>query len=120
MLGAGILMGEVGGGGGGGGWHFNFTFNSLKLCVMINFSLHYYVLCLSFIVVLYSTYSLYAVIKMILMKEVVMCNLKVHSRSIDHWSLLKHRNFDFALVFLGEGGGGGVTVIVNLNFSRVG
>ena len=48
-----------------------------------------------------------------LMKEVVMFNLdmrlKVLSRSIDHWSLLKHRNFDFAL-FRG-GGGGGVTVI---------
>ena len=40
------------------------------------------------------------------MKEIVMCNnnLRLKSpltRSTDHWSLLKHHNFDFA------GGGGG-------------
>ena len=43
-----------------------------------------------------------------LMKEVVMCNKnsrsEVHSRSTDHKSLLKHRNFDFALFRGGEGG----------------
>ena len=45
------------------------TLYSLKLCVMINFSLHHNVLCLSFVVVLYSMYSLYAVIKMVLLDE---------------------------------------------------
>ena len=52
-----------------------------------------------------------------LMKEVVvMCNknlrLKGQLRSTDHYSLLKHRNFDFALSR--GGGGGGVTLILNL------
>ena len=46
-----------GGRGGGGGGHSNSTFYSVKLCVMINFSLHHNVLCLSFVVVLYSMYS---------------------------------------------------------------
>ena len=49
--------------GGGGGGHFHSAFYSVKLCVMINFSLQHNVLCLSFVVVLYSMYSLYAVIK---------------------------------------------------------
>ena len=53
----------------GGGGHSNFAFYSVKLCDMINFSLHHNVLCLSFVVVLYSTYSLYAVIKMVLLDE---------------------------------------------------
>ena len=48
-----------------------------------------------------------------LMKEVVMCNknlkLKVYSRSTDNYSLLKHRNFDFA--FFEEGAGGGDTYL---------
>ena len=35
----------------------------VKLCVMINFSLHNNVLCFSFVVVMYSMYSLYAIIK---------------------------------------------------------
>ena len=44
-----------------------------------------------------------------LMKEIDMCNnnLRLKSqitRSTDHQSLLKHRNFDFAF-FLGGGGG---------------
>ena len=57
-----------------------------------------------------------------LMKEVVVCNnnlrLKIPlTRSTDHWSLLKCRNFDFAIF---KGGGGGVTVILNLIFRRVG
>ena len=79
---------------------------------MINFSLHHNVLCLSFVVVLYSMSSLYAVIKMVLLDERG-SRVKVQSRSTDHLSLLKHRNFDFAL-FRGEGGGGGVTLILNL------
>ena len=56
-------------GGGGGGGHSNSSFYSVKLCVLINFSLQHNVLCLSFVVVLYSTYSLYAVIKMVLLDE---------------------------------------------------
>ena len=49
----------------------NSTFYSAKLCVMINFSLQHNVLCLNFVVVLYSMYSLYAVavIKMVLLDE---------------------------------------------------
>ena len=44
-----------------------------------------------------------------LMKEIVMCNnnLRIRSpltRSTDHWSLLKHRNFDFAHFLRGGGG----------------
>ena len=41
----------------------------VKLCVMINFSLHNNVLCFSFVVVLYSMYSLYAIIKVVLLNE---------------------------------------------------
>ena len=74
-----LVMGERGGGGGEG--HSNSAFYCVKLCVMINFSLHHNVLCLSFVVVLYSTYSLYAVIKMIVMKEVVMCNKNLRLKS---------------------------------------
>ena len=56
------------------------------------------------------------------MKEIVMCNnnLRLKSpltRSTDHQSLLKHRNFDFAHFLRG---GGGVTVTLNLIFTRVG
>ena len=55
---------------------------SVKLCVVINFSLHHNVLCLSFVVVLYSVYSLYAVIKMVLVdKEIVMCNKNLRLKS---------------------------------------
>ena len=53
----------------GRGGHSNIAFYSVKLCFMINFSLHHNVLCLSFVVVLYSTYSLYAVIEMVLFDE---------------------------------------------------
>ena len=78
MLGAGFIKFHklfqkllvMGGGGGGGRGHSNFTFYSVKLCFMINFSLHHNVLCLMcFVVVLYSTYSSYAVIKMVLLDE---------------------------------------------------
>ena len=54
---------------GGGGGHCTSSFYSVKLCVMLNFSLHHNVLCFSFVVVLYSMYSLYAVIKVILLNE---------------------------------------------------
>ena len=56
-------------GGGGGGGHSAFAFYSLKLCVMINFSLRHNVLCFSFVVVLYSMYSLYAIIKVVPLNE---------------------------------------------------
>ena len=72
MLGAGFIkfkktfsevIGDGGGGAEGGGEeHSNSTFYSVKLCVMINFGLHHNVLCLGFVVVLYSIYGLYAVI----------------------------------------------------------
>ena len=53
--------------------HSDFAVYSVKLCVMINFSLQNNVLCLSFVVVLYSMYSLFAVIKWLsLMKEAVL------------------------------------------------
>ena len=55
--------------GGRGGGHSNSVFYSVKLCVMINFSLQHNVLCLSFVVVLYSMYSLYAVIKRVHLDE---------------------------------------------------
>ena len=53
----------------GGGGGSNSAFYSVKLCVMINFSLRHNVLCLSFVVVLYSMYGLYAIIKMVLLDE---------------------------------------------------
>ena len=56
----------IGGEGGGGGRHYASTFYSVKLCVMINFSLHQNVLCFSFVVVLYSMYSF---IKVVLFNE---------------------------------------------------
>ena len=52
-----------------GGGHSASTFYSVKLCVMINFSVCQNVLCFSFVVVLYSMYSLYAIIKVILLNE---------------------------------------------------
>ena len=56
--------------GGGEGGTPTPVFYSVKLCVMmINFSLQHNVLCLSFVVVLYSMYSLYAVIKRVLLDE---------------------------------------------------
>ena len=55
-----------------------------------------------------------------LMKEVVMCNKNLRLNSPlkvnNHYSLLKHCNFDFALFQGGEG----VTLILNLIFKRVG
>ena len=68
--------------------HSTFAFYSVK-CVMTNFSLRHNGLCFSFLVVLYSMYSLYAIITMVLLKEIVMCNnnLRLKSsltRSTDH------------------------------------
>ena len=54
---------------GGGGAHSTSAFYSAKLCVMINFSHRYNVLCFSFILVLYSMYSLYAIINVVLLNE---------------------------------------------------
>ena len=45
-------------GGGGGGEHSASAFYFVKLCVMINFSLHHNMLCFSFAAVLYSMCSL--------------------------------------------------------------
>ena len=56
-------------GGGGGGGREHSAFYSVNMCVMINFSLRHNVLCFSFVVVLYSIYSLYAIIKMVLLNE---------------------------------------------------
>ena len=63
------LSNVIGVGGGGGGGHSASAFYSVKLCVMINFSLHHNVLCFSSVVVLYSRYSLYAIIKVVLLNE---------------------------------------------------
>ena len=57
------------GGGGGREGHSASAFYSVKLCVMINFSFCHNVLCLSFVVPLYSMYSLYAIIKVVLLNE---------------------------------------------------
>ena len=57
-----LLMGR-------GGGHYASAFYSVKLCVMIKFSLRHNVLCFSFVVVLYSMYSLYAIIKVVLLNE---------------------------------------------------
>ena len=53
----------------GGERHSTSAIYSVKLCVIINCSLSHNVLCFSFIAVLYSIYSLYAVIKMVLLDE---------------------------------------------------
>ena len=64
------LLKAIGDGGGeGGGGHSASAIYSVKLCVMINFSLCHNVLCFSFVVVLYSMYSLYAIIKVVLLNE---------------------------------------------------
>ena len=54
---------------GEGEGHSTLAFNSVELCIMINFSLRHNVLCLSFVVALYSMYSLYAIIKVVLLDE---------------------------------------------------
>ena len=54
---------------GGGGGHSASAFDSVKLCGMINFSLRQNVLCFSLVVVLYSMYSLYAIIKVVFYNE---------------------------------------------------
>ena len=62
-----LVMG--GGGGGGEGGDFSTAFYSVKLCVMINLNLSHNLLCFSFVVVLYSMYSLYAIIRVALFDE---------------------------------------------------
>ena len=69
------------------GGHSASAFYSVKLCVMINFSLRRNVLCFSFVAVLYSKYSLYAIVKVVLLNE---RGLSPLTRSTDHQSLLKH------------------------------
>ena len=65
------VIGDWGGEGGeGGGRHSASAFYFVKLCVMINFSLRHNVFCFSFVVVLYSMYSLYAIIKVVLLNEI--------------------------------------------------
>ena len=54
---------------GDGGGEVLSAFYSVKLCAMINFSLRNNVLCFSFVVVMYSMYSLYAIIKVVLLDE---------------------------------------------------
>ena len=63
------VIGDWGGGGGGGAFHLRLLIYSVKLCVMINFCLPHNVLCFSFVVLLYSMYSLYAIIKVVLLDE---------------------------------------------------
>ena len=63
------ILSKVIGDWGSGGGHSASAFYSVKLCVMINFSLRHNVLCFSFVVVLYSMYSLYAIIKVVLLNE---------------------------------------------------
>ena len=66
-----LVMGGGGGGGGGEGegGDSSTAFNSVKLCVMINFNLRHNVLCFSLVVVLYYMYSLYAIIRVALFDE---------------------------------------------------
>ena len=52
-----------------GGGDSAFAFYSVKLFVMINFSLGHNVLSFSFVVVLYSMYSLCAIINVVLLNE---------------------------------------------------
>ena len=77
--------------GGGGGGHSSSGFYSVKLCVMINFSLHHNVPCFSFVVGFCAPCIAYMqFLKWFsLMKEIVMCNnnLRLKSpltRSTDH------------------------------------
>ena len=62
-------LSKIIGDGGGGGGHSTSALYSVKLCVMINFSLRHNVICFSFVAVLYSMYSLYAIIKVVLLNE---------------------------------------------------
>ena len=61
-----------------GGGALQLPFYSVKLCVMISFSLHHNVLRLSFVVVLYSMQLLKW---FSLMKEVVMCDNNLRLKS---------------------------------------
>ena len=89
ILGAGFIKFQklfqkllVMGAGGEGGRHSNSTFYSVKLCVMINFSLHHNVLCLSFVVFCTARIAYMQLLKWFsLMKEVVMCNKHLRLKS---------------------------------------
>ena len=59
----------MGGGGGGGGTPPSPRLLFCKNVCQINFSLCHNVLCFSFVVVLHSMYSLYAIIKVVLLNE---------------------------------------------------
>ena len=59
----------IGDGGGGGGFRLHLAFYSVKLCVRLTLASRHNVLCFSFVVVLHSMYSLYAIIKMVLLNE---------------------------------------------------
>ena len=48
--------------------HSDFAFDSVN-CVIINFSPRHNVLCFSFVVVFYSMYGLYAIIKVVFLNE---------------------------------------------------
>ena len=78
------VTGDGGGGGGGrgggrGGGHSNSVFYSVKLCVMINFSLQHNVLCLSCTPSI--AYMQLLKLGFSLMKEVVMCNKNLRLKS---------------------------------------
>ena len=67
-----LTFSKVIGDGWGGGerrGHFASAFYSVKLCVVINFSLRHNVLCFSFVVVLYPMSSLYVIIEVVLFNE---------------------------------------------------
>ena len=69
-------------GAGGGVRHSNSTFYSVKLCVMITFSLYHNVLCLSFVVFCTPRIAYMQLLKWFyLMKEVVMCNKNLRLKS---------------------------------------
>ena len=64
-----LTFSKVIGDGWGDGGHSASAFYSVKLCIMINFSLRHNVLCFSFVVALYSMSSLYAIIEVVLLNE---------------------------------------------------
>ena len=64
-----VICDGRGGGAQGEGGDSSTAFSSVKLCVMINLNLRHNLLCLSFVVVLYSMYSLYAIIRVALFDE---------------------------------------------------
>ena len=84
-----LVMGGGGGGLGGGG-DSSTAFYSVKLCVMINLNLPHNVLCFSFVVFLYSMYSLYAITRVALFDE---RGCHVYKQELDVKSPIKVNNF---------------------------